>query len=702
MRVSQFVYPLFLFVFTFNLNAAEPAPRAVKGVLDLRYIDRPDHFFIKLTGDWEFYWQKMLRPHDFKSASIKPDFYGKVPSYWIDYPQNSIKTGKSGYATYRLTVLLPHSFNRRLGIDLPVFDSSYDLYINEKYFGGNGTTGKSAEETEPEYRRNFYSISPQSDTLSIIINVSNYDHRRGGFWLPVKLGTFDDMQKHLANSWGRDWAVTSLLLGFSIFFFLFFLISPKEKIMCFFSISTLGLALRPLVTSHFLILSFFSMKWEWIVRFEYLDLFMIIIGSAWFASYLYPSRFLRTISWIITFVFSILSVSALFLPVKIFSYSTFIYYPCIIFLTSYLVYRSLLGSLKKNPIEIMYFFTFSLLFYGGLHDITIALGKSDSSSGYILTNAIVIFVFLQAVLLLFKWVRANNEKEKLKNELEFMNRNLELLVSQRTQELQFRNEEIENQNSRIALQNQQLSDTIHLKNRIFSLIAHDLRSPVVNILYMLNLLKEKEYKEKYDAFANSSIQYAQLVINLLENMLVWGRGQEDKIKYSPEKRNLADIILTNMSIFKESADNKDISLNFTQIGSSIAFIDKDLLDIIIRNLLSNAVKYTPRGGRISILLKDKIKSDDSIIMKICDNGVGIDEENLKNFFKSAEIESTPGTENEKGTGLGLKLCCELVKINNGTITVESKPGEGTCFIISLPSDNLSPELDRTVLPCQLS
>ncbi len=75
----------------------------------------------------------------------------------------------------------------------------------------------------------------------------------------------------------------------------------------------------------------------------------------------------------------------------------------------------------------------------------------------------------------------------------------------------------------IAIQNKQLSDTIQLKNRIFSVIAHDLRSPVVNILYMLNLLKEKEYKEKYDTFANSSIQYAQLVISLLENMLVWGQ-----------------------------------------------------------------------------------------------------------------------------------------------------------------------------------
>jgi signal transduction histidine kinase len=259
-----------------------------------------------------------------------------------------------------------------------------------------------------------------------------------------------------------------------------------------------------------------------------------------------------------------------------------------------------------------------------------------------------------------------------------------VLVNERTQELKRRNEEIEQQNAKIALQNKQLSDTIQIKNKIFSVVAHDLRSPVVNILYMLNLLKEKEYKEKYDTFANSSIQYAQNVISLLENMLVWGRGQEDKIKYSPEKWNLADIILTNLSIFKESADLKEISMNFTQVGNSMAFFDKDLLDIIIRNLLSNAIKYTPRGGRVSILLKDKSADSKGMLLKICDNGIGISDKKQKELFTLAEITSTPGTDNEKGTGLGLKLCAELVQICKGTISVESKEGEGSCFSIVLP------------------
>jgi two-component system sensor histidine kinase/response regulator len=144
----------------------------------------------------------------------------------------------------------------------------------------------------------------------------------------------------------------------------------------------------------------------------------------------------------------------------------------------------------------------------------------------------------------------------------------------------------------------------------------------------------------------------------------------------------------NLSIFKETADRKEISMNFTQMGRPKGYFDKDLIDIVIRNILTNAIKYTYRGGRISILLKEKPGNDDVIMIKICDNGVGISKEKQVQLFSNIEIKSAPGTEDEKGTGLGLKLCDELIKINNGRIAVESNAGEGTCFSIMLPIDKL--------------
>ncbi len=684
MRLKLLLSLLLLFSLYALSTAREPIPLAKKGVLDLRKIADPYSFKVNLNGEWEFYWNKMLNPEDFSDSIVKPEYYGRVPAYWTEYREDKIQTERYGYATYRLTILLPPDYRESLGLDLPVFDSSYDIYVDGKNLGGNGIPGKTAAETKPEYRRNFFRISPASDTLTIVINVANFDHRRGGFWLPARFGSFTTVQRNLAASWAASWSVISMLMGFSVFFFFFLVLSPREKIMGYFSLATFGLALRPLFTSHILILNLTDLRWEWIVRFEYLTLYMVIIGWSWVAFTLYPSLIIRISTYLITFYYILVFILTLFLPVKIFAFTTYLTYSSVFFLASYLIFHSLLGALRKRKLDIFYLFMFLTVFFAAFHDIRVSLGRSTSDIGYITTYMIVVFVFFQAILLLYKWIKAFFEKERLQNELEFMNRNLENIVNERTLQLKTRTLEIENKNTRIALQNKQLSETIQLKNKIFSVIAHDLRGPIVNILYMLNLLKEKEYKENYDTFANSSIQYAQNVITLLENMLVWGRDQEDKIKFAPGNRDLAEIILTNLSIFKETADKKNIVINFTQVGSSVAFIDKDLLDIVIRNILSNAIKYTNRGGRISILLKDKFQGEKGIMLKICDNGVGIPDNKQKDLFSSAEIVSTPGTEDEKGTGLGLKLCYELVRLNNGTISVKSRSGEGTCFIISLP------------------
>jgi signal transduction histidine kinase len=660
---------------------------AEKGMIDLRQLANKDKFYLTLNGEWEFYWNKMLHPFNFKgSLHPIPDIYAHVPSYWTEYSNENFKTGKFGYASYRLTILLPRDFRKRLAFDVPVFDSAFDLWINDSLITSNGQPGKNAEDETPGYAPGFYRYIPSTDTLSVLINVSNFHHRRGGFWLPLKVGTFMEVNKKKANSWAGDYATMSLLFGFAMFFLIFFFLYPKDRIMAFFSMALIGLAFRPLFTSQYLINDFISVGWQLTIRMEYFGLYFIMFGLTWFSDSLYPSRTIRILAWIITIVFSSAVIITLLFPVKTFSYNILAYYPSMIVMIGYLLVQSFRGMVKKRVIDTVYFSAFILLTIGVIHDVLVSLGKAHSPLGYVMSFVVVIFIFIQAVLLLYKWISSFYEKDKLHRELEFLNKNLEILVNERTLELKTRNEEIEKQNSRIALQNKQLSETLHLKNKIFSVIAHDLRSPVVNILYMLNLLKEDEFKEKYDTFANTSIQYAQLVINLLENMLVWGRGQEDKIKYSPARQDLANIILTNLSIFKETSDRKDISVNFTQIGNSTAYFDKDLIDIVIRNLLSNAVKYTNRGGRISILVKDKSNDGEGVLLKICDNGVGISQLKQKYLFTFTEIESTPGTENEKGTGLGLKLCHELVKFNMGSISVESKEGEGTCFMIVLPDE----------------
>ncbi|HEX2976143.1 MAG TPA: 7TM diverse intracellular signaling domain-containing protein, partial [Bacteroidales bacterium] len=419
-------------------------PVAKGGILDLRKIENKEHFILKLNGEWEFYWKRMLYPHDFESGKIIPDYFGKVPSYWTDYSK-WLKTENFGYATYRLRILLPEGFRSPVAFDLPIFDSSYDIYINGKYIDGNGKTGKSKTDSQPEYRKVFFRYTPDSDVITLIINVSNYHHRRGGFWLPAKIGTFSLLQKHLANSWAANWSVISLLLGCSLLFFFFFIFSNGE-IMGFFSMVSTGLALRPLFTNSFLIQSFINIPWVWLIRCEYTDLYFILIGTSWFASKLYPSTFAKALAWGITILSGIAFVFTVFLPVRIFSYFMLVIYPALFIVTGYLIFRSFKAALKNSIVDTIYLIAFMLLLAGGLNDIWVALGRSGSGSGYLLTYMIVVIVIIQASLLIYRWIRSFRETEKLKLEMEYMNRNLEKLIDERTRELQIRNQEIEEQN----------------------------------------------------------------------------------------------------------------------------------------------------------------------------------------------------------------------------------------------------------------
>jgi signal transduction histidine kinase len=679
------VLVLIFFVFFLPVSQASQQPHPENGILDLRNEVINEKYVVRLNGEWEFYWKKLLRPHNFIDISpTEPDTFVRVPSYWTEAKIKGNSPEGHGFATYRLTILLPPGEKPALGLDVKVIDSSYDLYINGIFLGNNGAPGNNAVATVPGYSPAIYRFYATSDTVEILFNVANFHHRRGGIWLPVEFGSFKHIQSVAAKNFGRAISTVSVLVAFTFFFLFFFLIYPRDGTSLFFALTLFGLATRSLFTNQMLILLFADPGWQWMVRLEYVSLYATVVGAFWFLYYIYKAAYLRYSAIVASVVFSVLTIATLSLNVNTFSYFTFPSYLAVLVVCSNAIIFSSLNLLRnRGLLDAAYFAGFMILVYGSIHDTILALVNISGSGNYILSEVIILFILIQAGLLIYKWVASFLEKERLRQELENLNRDLEKIVQKRTTELFSAKNQAEDLSRQLRAQNQNLTETIQLKNKVFSVIAHDLRSPVVNILYILNLLKEEEYREKYESLAASCIQYSQLVINLLENMLVWGRGQEDSIRYSPDQHDLANIILTNMSIYKDTADRKDISVSFTQIGGTRAWFDKDLIDIVIRNLLSNAIKYTRRGGRISILVKEK--ADDQLVIKICDNGIGIPTEVIAKLQESVEVVSTPGTENEKGTGLGLKLCYELAKINRATIQVESRKDDGTCISINLPS-----------------
>jgi signal transduction histidine kinase len=239
--------------------------------------------------------------------------------------------------------------------------------------------------------------------------------------------------------------------------------------------------------------------------------------------------------------------------------------------------------------------------------------------------------------------------------------------------------------SRIRHKNLELKETNAAKDKLFAIIAHDLRGPTGSLASFLEHINDtfndhspKELKE----ILLSLYKSAENVSILLENLLIWAQSQLNKIQFQPVELKLSDAIQNSIRGLKQSADSKQIDIKFELNDKIFVLADINMLQTIMRNLLSNAIKFTPRGG--SVLIKSDFDTPNRASISIVDNGVGIEESALSKIFDVSNTHHTSGTENEKSTGLGLILVKEFVEKNNGTIAIESQNGKGTIVSFKLP------------------
>lgn len=220
-----------------------------------------------------------------------------------------------------------------------------------------------------------------------------------------------------------------------------------------------------------------------------------------------------------------------------------------------------------------------------------------------------------------------------------------------------------------------------VKDKLFSVISHDLRSPLANLEAILSLMETGDLSiEEVVMLASQLTQNVQDTSNMLDNLLQWSKSQMQGIKPNYEKANLGLLVNDIIYFYRGQADKKAITVRTLITEPSSTYADQEMMKLVIRNLLANAIKFTPTGGRIHV----EIRSDNqNVTVSVKDSGLGISENNKSRLFSSNNF-TTSGTHDEKGTGLGLLLCRDFVEKNNGRIWVESQLGEGSTFSFSLP------------------
>lgn len=269
-----------------------------------------------------------------------------------------------------------------------------------------------------------------------------------------------------------------------------------------------------------------------------------------------------------------------------------------------------------------------------------------------------------------------------KYELQQRNNQLIYELKQSNEQLE---QKIEKRTLDLEKTNQELHNAIDSKNKLFSIISHDLMTPMLSLGILLDVILKMEdnvTQEKLHQYSSKIKSYLQNVTEMLENLLNWSISQMENEKPMNKKLAANEILKKNYELYKIAADKKNIKFEIDQAKEEFtARGDVNMVNIILRNLISNAIKFTHSNGNIKLTTST---ADNQVIFSVHDNGIGIDSEMLPQVFNKNYHKSTVGTQKEKGTGIGLKLCKEFVDKLGGNIWVHSKPKEGSVFSFSLP------------------
>lgn len=246
------------------------------------------------------------------------------------------------------------------------------------------------------------------------------------------------------------------------------------------------------------------------------------------------------------------------------------------------------------------------------------------------------------------------------------------------------NKKLKAKNKVISKQKDELNKSNNLKNYMYSIIAHDLRGPLGNIKSLLNFLDidtAQNDKEGFNNILETIKKASSSTFELLENLLTWAHQQKNEIKFQPKNQNIKELIENVIQLKTPAIANKNIILN-DNIDDCINWsFDYDMINLVVRNLVDNAIKFTPQGGEIKINA-DKINN--KLQISVSDTGLGISNEVKDKLLNKYEHYTTYGTMNEKGSGLGLKICLEFIEKHSGQIWIDSIQGKGSTFTFTIP------------------
>jgi signal transduction histidine kinase len=651
-------------------------PVADSGVIDVREVDFDQEGLIKLDGAWKFYPEQFVSYGDLDFSNNLSFVYDTVPGFWgNDVFGVKNKSGK-GFGTYHLAIITQKN-NQDLGFRIPPLYSASIIYLNDNLVVKNGVFADDFSVNVPVYRPIYSYFENQNDTIHLFIQISNYHHRLGGLGNSIVFGKSEVIKNKERSYLINDMMKICVFFIATLMFIILFFYRSKEYFYLYFALFSFFSGIRTAVMNEMLLSGLFNFNFLVSLRVEYFTFYLLVITLVIYVYTLFPIPKCKLFIRILSICYLFLALISLFVPMYLLSWIVQVSKIIILFTVVYgFVYVVYIVIKKRNFAWLMVLALLALI-SAGLVDLIISVYYVylPNYSSFI---AIFVFVIIQIILLSKRYAQSLSELEDITDDLKHVNENLEKIVTTRTRQ-------INQQKFKLEEQKQKLQVTVNTKNKLFSIIGHDLRSPIgIAYMYAENLLEEDSLTEDQQEMVRYISESSSTALHLLNNLLMWGKSETGKIKFSPIYFDIQELILESVEQFQGTLIARQITVT-VEAENQIIFADRFMILLVLNNMLSNAIKFSETGAAILIKVESIGSGKEKAIkVSVSDRGVGINADMLEKILTPDNYITTRGVRNEKGSGLGLKICMEFVRQNSGVFNMESVEGEGTTVSFTIP------------------
>ncbi len=619
-------------------TTSPPTPAIEGGALDAGSYDFAHRPPIELSGLWEFYWQRLLRPGE---ASVPPTGYFPMPHLWNRQQVGDTPLSSQGYATYRLELQLPPDAPP-LGLALEDVYTAYELWAGDALIARNGQVGSDAAATVPHWLPQVVDL-PAADAngrLELTFIVANFDHHKGGPNQPMLLGAVDELRTAHAQAQMRSMFLTGCLVMGGLFFLGLYAFGSHDRSVLLFSLFCLVYSYRVGGTGLYALHALWpTLPWWLTVRLEFLAFFLSAYLLSRHLQLLYPADAQPFISNLINALTLSATATALALPTRWFTAlatpGVFIIFPSLL----YIMVVYVRAALNRRPGAIWGVMSMAVLV------IVVAVGSVDYLQGR--TSPVVFsffgyigFFFFHSLIHSFRF--AHNLREA----------------------------------------KERAERGARAKSDFLSMISHEIRTPLNGVIGLTNVLIDENPRPEQRDLLNSLKFSAHHLLGIINHLLDFNKIEAGKMELELRETDFTALARNLQSSLHPTAERKRLSfvVDIDPALPTQVLADPVRANQVLTNLSDNALKFTEQGA-VTVSLRVAARTADAVTVdfEVKDTGIGIPPDKLEMIFEDFSQAHSSTSRLFGGTGLGLAICKRLLALQGVELQVESELGQGTRF-----------------------